>query len=212
MLNGSEVKTIGGRGLLVKLPFGKKKNKFLVKLTSRGKVHFLGTFEANDYQDLLSKINEKLENLGDIAKSYSRIRIMNMSTGEEISIENPFFEGDLDTPQGQSGGSKGGLLDSVMIEQFAYIFKFQNELLKTALKGSVEAIGEGMKELMKLKNIQQNESNPSPARDFAQLIGSLVALANNWDKIKKVVKEARESGLLDKLLGGVKGEGANENS
>jgi hypothetical protein len=169
----------------VKLPFRKKK-RFLVKLTARGKQLPLGIVEAKDSKELMSKLTDLLQQ-NENAKNYPAIRILDLETGVETKISNPFSEVE-DTYQTERGGKSGEsflevLADETLRQNLLGAFTFLSQLFATVTKGFGEAYVSVMKDMMvelaKVKNPPPEEGR-SQLRDIVEAGKLLLEMYRAW--------------------------------
>jgi hypothetical protein len=166
----------------------KKEKEFLVTLSGRGKQMPLGKLSAKNHQELMTKILEKLNEMGDQALEYTRIRILDLETLKELRIKNPYSE---DSEQGRSEKSKSSLIDANMIiDQFVWFLKMNNQLTSTILGETMKTManiyGELLKNLASLK-IESVSEKPQPI-DLGSLTQFLNLVLSNKDKLEELLK------------------------
>jgi len=124
----------------VKLPFRRRK-RFLVRLTAKGKQLPLGTVEARDYRELMAKLADLLQQSEDY-RNYPVVRIMDLETGNEVKVNNPFAEIEESTPE-RSTRSRESFLemlaDEAVRQNIVGAFTFLSQLMAESMKtvGSV---------------------------------------------------------------------------
>lgn len=192
--------------------FGKKKKrKFTVYVSDRGKKVKLFTAEVKDYRELIEMVQKHLEENEDLHK-YKNIMILDHDSGETTRVKNPFAEEDSGESSrgGASGRSKGSSLD---IEEMRKILSdalsIQSEFYKTIMSSFMRDTVELSKELISLRNIvspqREKEDKVSQLRDIANLASALATLITNYDKVEKVMKNLSPE-ILNKLGGGGKSQ------
>jgi len=126
---------------VVKLPFAKRRKRFLVRLTAKGKQLPLGTVEAKDYRELVAKLADMLQQSEDY-KNFPVVRVMDLETGNEVKLTNPFAEIEEST-QERSGRSRESFLemlaDEAVKQNILGAFTFLSQLMAESMKtvGSV---------------------------------------------------------------------------
>jgi hypothetical protein len=179
---------------MVKLPL-KRRKKFLVRLTSRGKQMPLGVVEAKDVKELMSKLTDMLQQ-NENAKQYSTIRILDLETGVETKISNPFAEVEDTSPTGRSESSGGSFLeilaDETLRQNLLGAFTFLSQLFATVTKGFGEAYVNVMKDMMvelaKARN-PPPEGGGSQLRDIVEAGKLLLGLYTAWAQDPKKFDE-----------------------
>jgi hypothetical protein len=177
----------------VKLPF-KRRKRFLVKLTARGKQLPLGIVEAKDSKELMSKLTDLLQQ-NENAKNYPAIRILDLETGVETKISNPFSEVEDTSPTGRSERSGESFLeilaDETLRQNLLGAFTFLSQLFATVTKGFGEAYVSVMKDMMvelaKVKN--PPPEGGSQLRDIVEAGKLLLALYTAWTQDPKKFDE-----------------------
>jgi len=165
-----------------------KEKEFLVTLSGRGKQLPLGKINARNHQELMSKILERLNEMGDQAIEFSRIRIMDLESLKELRIKNPLGE-DLD--QERSAKSRSSLIDAEMIiDQFVWFLKMNNQLTSTILSETMKTItsvyGEALKTMAVMKIENASEKPSIDLNSFMNFINTIMA---NKDMLNEILKK-----------------------
>lgn len=190
--------------------FGKKKNKFTVYVSDRGKKVKLFTAEVKDYRELIEMIQKHLEENEELHK-YKNIMILDHDTGETTRVKNPFVDEDSGgSLQGAaSGRSKSSSLEIDEVRKMlSDALAIQSEFYKTIMSSFMKDTIELSKELVSLRNVitpAQKEDKMSQLRDIANLASALATLITNYDKVEKVMKNLSPE-ILKQLGGGVKSQ------
>jgi hypothetical protein len=170
----------------VKLPFRRRK-RFLVRLTARGKQLPLGVIEAKDTKDLMSKLTDMLQS-NEAAKQYPAIRIMDMESGTEVRVANPFAEVE-DTSVAERGGRSGESFLEALAEEavkqnligaFTFLSQLMAESVKTFGGALVNVIKDITMEVTKLRSPPQEQS--SGLRDIVEAGKLMLALYTAWSQ------------------------------
>ena len=165
-----------------------KEKEFLVTLSGRGKQMPLGKIQAKDHRDLMAKLLEKLNEMGDQALEYSRIRILDLETLKELKIKNPLSLEDSD--QERSAKSKSFLDADMIVDQFIWFLKMNNQLTSTILSETMKTMtgiyGEALKTLASLKIESASER---PNIDLGSLTQFLSLVLSNKDKLEELIKK-----------------------
>ena len=166
-----------------------KEKEFLVTLSGRGKQMPLGKINAKDHKDLMAKLLERLNELGDQAIEFSRIRIMDLETLKELKIKNPLSP--EDTEQGRSEKSRSSLIDADMIiDQFVWFLKMNNQLTSTILSETMKTITSVYGEALKTMAVMKLESSSEkPSIDLGSLTQFLTLVLSNKDKLEELIKK-----------------------
>ena len=166
-----------------------KEKEFLVTLSGRGKQMPLGKLSAKNHQELMSKILEKLNEMGDQSLEFSRIRILDLETLKELRIKNPLSLEDSD--QERSAKSKSSLIDADMIiDQFVWFLKMNNQLTSTILSETMKTItnvyGEALKTMAVMKIESASEKPSIDLNSFMNFINTIMA---NKDMLNELLKK-----------------------
>jgi len=168
-----------------------KEKEFLVTLSGRGKQMPLGKINAKDHRDLMAKLLEKLNEMGDQALEYTRIRILDLETLKELRIKNPLSPEDLERERSER--SKSSLIDTDMItDQFVWFLKMNNQLTSTILSETMKTMtsvyGEALKTLASLK-IESASASEKPQIDLNSFMNFLNLIMANKDKLEELIKK-----------------------
>jgi aconitase B len=165
-----------------------KEKEFLVTLSGRGKQLPLGRINAKNHQELMSKILEKLNEMGDQALEYSRIRIIDLETLKELKIKNPLSL--EDSTQERSEKSKSSLIDANMIiDQFVWFLKMNNQLTSTILAETMKTMANVYGEALKTMAMMKIESaSEKPQLDVNSFMNFLNLVMANKDKLEELLK------------------------
>ena len=166
-----------------------KEKEFLVTLSGRGKQMPLGKLSAKDHRDLMAKLLEKLNEMGEQALEYTRIRILDLETLKELKIKNPLGAEDLDHER--SAKSRSSLIDADMIvDQFVWFLKMNNQLTSTILSETMKTItnvyGEALKTMATMKIESASEK---PQIDLSSLTNFLNLVITHKDKLEELIKK-----------------------
>jgi len=179
---------------MLKFPFIKKKKKFMVRLTARGGKNLpLGVFEAKDMKELMGKITESLQG-NEEAKKYPNIRIMDMETGTEVKMANPFTEVE-ELEESQSGGRRGSFLVDelvlpVVLENIKGVMLAVSQFNAEVFKGVIQSYATVLKDLGVFNPKHSIESRSEVSfKDVVELVKALPELAKHKDEIARLIKE-----------------------
>jgi len=166
-----------------------KEKEFLVTLSGRGKQMPLGKLSAKDHRDLMAKLLEKLNEMGEQALEYTRIRILDLETLKELKIKNPLGAEDLDHER--SAKSRSSLIDADMIvDQFVWFLKMNNQLTSTILSETMKTItnvyGEALKTMAVMKIESSSEKPSIDLNSFMNFINTIMA---NKDMLNEILKK-----------------------
>jgi hypothetical protein len=166
-----------------------KEKEFLVTLSGRGKQLPLGRINAKNHQELMTKLLEKLNELGDQALEYTRIRIIDLESLKELKIKNPLSVEDSERERLEK--SKSSLIDANMIiDQFVWFLKMNNQLTSTILAETMKTMtsvyGEALKTLASLKIESASEK---PQLDINSFMNFLNLVMANKDKLEELMKK-----------------------
>lgn len=181
----------------------KREKEFFVRLTGKGKSLPLGTIKAKDHSELLAKLTDMIKDKPELS-NYPYIRILDISSSQELKIENPFANIE-DYQQERSTRSKTSLDIDDLLPAVEGILRFQAELFKTAMGESAKALAGAISETYKsmfslitvnpatLQQQQQSDVVTERLRAIADILKSLPYYIENKDKIDAFVKEALKS-------------------
>ena len=166
-----------------------KEKEFLVTLSGRGKQLPLGKLSAKNHQELMSKILEKLNELGEQANEFSRIRIVDLETLKELKIKNPLSLEDSEL--GRSEKSRSSLIDvNMIVDQFVWFLKMNNQLTSTILSETMKTItsvyGEALKTMAVMKIESSSEKPSIDLNSFMNFINTIMA---NKDMLNEILKK-----------------------
>ena len=167
-----------------------KEKEFLVTLSGRGKQLPLGKISAKDHRDLMAKLLEKLNEMGEQAIEFSRIRILDLETLKELRIKNPL--GAEDSDQERSAKSKSSsLIDAdIIVDQFMWFLKMNNQLTSTILAETMKTItsvyGEALKTMAVMKIESTSEKPSIDLNSFMNFINTIMA---NKDMLNEILKK-----------------------
>jgi hypothetical protein len=166
-----------------------KEKEFLVTLSGRGKQMPLGKLSAKNHQELMTKLLEKLNEMGDQALEYTRIRILDLETLKELRIKNPLSPEDSEL--GRSERSKSSLINvDTIVDQFVWFLKMNNQLTSTILSETMKTMtgvyGEALKTLASLKIESASEK---PQLDINSFMNFLNLVMANKDKLEELMKK-----------------------
>ncbi len=184
--------------------FGKKKHKYIVSLTAKGRRKFLGIIEAEDINDLMNVLSEKIQSLED-GNSYPNIRIYDSTTSSEIRIENPFFSGEEGTSEPtQSKSSKNSLaLDLVVSdveEGLKAVAQINQTLYSQMMTMPIQVMQSMISQLMQMvANPPQATTQNNILRDGANFIMALIELAKNRKDVEELLKNINIKDVISKL-------------
>jgi len=167
----------------------KKEKEFLVTLSGRGKQMPLGKISAKNHQELMTKLLEKLNEMGDQALEYTRIRILDLETLKELRIKNPLSP--EDSERERSERSKSSLIDvDTIVDQFMWFLKMNNQLTSTILSETMKTMtnvyGEALKTLASLKIESASEK---PSIDLNSFMNFMNLIMANKDKLEELIKK-----------------------
>jgi hypothetical protein len=167
----------------------KHEKEFLVTLSGRGKQLPFGKIQAKNHQELMSKILEKLNELGEQANEFTRIRIVDLETLKEIKIKNPLSL--EDTERERSEKSKSSLIDANMIvDQFVWFLKMNNQLTSTILSETMKTITSVYGEALKTMAVMKIETaSEKPQIDLGTLTQFLTLVLSNKEKLEEILKK-----------------------
>jgi len=160
----------------------------LITLSGRGKQLPLGKLSAKDHKDLMAKLLEKLNEMGDQALEYSRIRILDLETLKELKIKNPL--GAEDSTAERSEKSKSFLDADIIVDQFMWFLKMNNQLTSTILAETMKTItsvyGEALKTMAVMKIENASEKPQIDLNSFMNFINTIMA---NKDMLNEILKK-----------------------
>jgi len=160
-----------------------------VTLSGRGKQLPLGKISAKDHKDLMAKLLERLNELGEQANEFSRIRIMDLETLKELRIKNPLGAEDID--QERSAKSRSSLIDAdIIVDQFMWFLKMNNQLTSTILAETMKTITSVYGEALKTMAVMKIESSSEkPSIDLGSLTQFLSLVLSNKEKLEELIKK-----------------------
>lgn len=166
-----------------------KEKEFLVTLSGRGKQLPLGKIQAKNHQELMTKLLEKLNEMGDQALEYTRIKIIDLESLKELKIKNPLSV--EDTTAERSEKSKSSLIDANMIiDQFVWFLKMNNQLTSTILSETMKTMANVYGEALKTMAMMKIESaSEKPQIDLNSFMNFLNLVMANKDKIEELLKK-----------------------
>jgi len=149
----------------------------------------LGKLSAKNHQELMSKILEKLNELGEQANEFSRIRIVDLETLKELKIKNPLSLEDSEL--GRSEKSRSSLIDvNMIVDQFVWFLKMNNQLTSTILSETMKTITSVYGEALKTMAVMKIESSSEkPSIDLGSLTQFLTLVLSNKDKLEELIKK-----------------------
>lgn len=184
--------------------FGKKKHKYIVSLTAKGRRKFLGIVEAEDVNELMNILSEKIQGLED-GSSYPNIRIYDSSVGSEIRIENPFFSGEEATSEPtQSKSSKNSLAVDLVLadveEGLKAVAQINQTLYSQMMTMPIQVMNNMINQLMQLMTAPQAQ-NPQGTilRDGANFLMALIEVAKNRKDVEELLKNINIKDVITKL-------------
>lgn len=187
----------------------KKKKRFFVRLTGRGgKQLLLGELEASSMDELINEIMKKIENLGETVKQFNVIRIVDMSTNQEVKIKNPLYDHTLDSPHGRSTKSDdySAIMNELMMKSMTTAVATASKMSGVVMAKMMEGLSDGIKELVKalvsgfsfMKNPQElmkegKKKEEISFSDIVKLTENIKWMIENRDKVEKALKEGWEA-------------------
>jgi hypothetical protein len=168
--------------------------------------------EAKDHKELMSKLTDALQQ-NEQAKNYPVIRVLDLETGVETKISNPFAEVEDTSPTGRSERSGESFLeilaDETLRQNLLGAFAFLSQLFATVTKGFGEAYVSVMKDMMvelaKVKNPPVEERG-SQIRDIVEAGKLLLEMYRTWASDPQKFNEFFQRKVAS-FLGATLGEG-----
>ena len=167
-----------------------KEKEFLVTLSGRGKQLPLGKISAKDHRDLMAKLLEKLNEMGEQANEFSRIRILDLETLKELKIKNPLGAEDSDQERSVKSKSSSLIDADMIIDQFVWFLKMNNQLTSTILAETMKTVTNVYGEALKTMAVMKIESSSEkPSIDLGSLTQFLTLVLSNKDKLEELIKK-----------------------
>ena len=186
------------------------KHKIMVFVPRRGGRKLLFTTFVNDIDKIEENVLSELEKYSDDyeLKQYKYIIALDAKTNTEVKIDNPYFDESM-IQETRKTSSKQELIESMQIDMAATI----HEAYKQMIPMLVSSMSQTMVSVVRdtISSLVEQKQSISQWRDVAALIGNIVELAKNWDKVKQMsseiaplIKQYIETGKLPSIEGGKK--------
>jgi len=179
----------------------RRPHKILIFLPRRGGRKLLATTLAKDETEIEEKVLSKLEDFKDDVeiRGAKYVIAIDTKTNTEVKVENPFFDEAL-APQPKKEKETGevSLKEAIEGELLLEVVESVKRIIPTVVSGLTTGVVDIYRD--SVKKMLESESRRSELSGIANLIMSLVMLAQNWDKIKKLFEEA--SPILKKIMSG----------
>jgi len=167
----------------------KNKTKFMVYGTMRGRRDFIGILEStyDDLpNDLLKLLDEKKKDNPNI-DMYRRIRVVDVSTGHEVALPNPFVVTESGEEEETGTGSSESTLNPINMQ----MFKLFTQIYGTLLRSVLDVASTTVKELTKFQLQTLQETIRTQLRKQG-------LIETKEDETDKIFKEL----ILPMILGG----------
>ena len=158
---------MGGVGM--RWPWARKKKAYIVYLGKKGSKRLLGRLEVEDENELVARLDEyiskRCEELKINPNEYATVRLVNAETGQEVRIENPFYE-----PTEEDVSGRGSPVEPKQIGELLHTaLGLQGELYKAVFDG----VAEGLKNIVSSSlNLATDLVNTVKAKAIQNIGGS----------------------------------------
>jgi len=188
------------------------KHKVMVFVPRRGGRKLLFTSYVSDVDKIEEAVLSELEKYSDDydLKQYKYIIALDSKTNTEVKIDNPYFDEGMAVSE-KLKNPKQDLKDAIELDLVDTVLNSY----KSVIPQLVSAMSSTMVSTVKdtISQLVEQKQSTSQIRDLALLIGNLVELAKNWDKVKvmsgeiaPMIRMAMETGQIPKGLVGGKGD------
>ncbi len=168
----------------------RRSKSFIVRLGRKGQVKLLGKVEARDHNELLEKIMTEIQKLGEEAKQYTRISIIDVESGQELRIKNPFSQ-EEELGAERSGRSRDSLdpetLRKVVSNAVSVYTVVYNTVFQEFVKAFTSLYVDSMKSLSTVKP-QAPQEQQYDLNQLINLVSSIRWLIENKEKVEEVLK------------------------
>jgi hypothetical protein len=175
-----------------------------VYLPRRGGRRLLFTVNVRDPSEIESTVLERLEDYKEEAELVKYKYLIAVDTKEdvEVKVNNPFF----DEEAAQAAPSKVSpkeAIEGLKLDLIGTMHDEYKHLISGVFRGVTEVAIGTVKDVV--NQIISERTRTGQLHEVSQLIGNIVELAKNWDKVKAMsnelapmIKEYLEKGVLPK--------------
>jgi len=148
----------------------------------------LTSFKCSSIDEASTKVLDEISQFEDDPeiRQYKNLILLDTKDNVEIRVENPYFDGSM--VEKKEKVTKADLAEAAQLDMMQTVIETYKQFVPQLMQTLIVATSDALKE--SFKKLVSGESEQPSVKDYAELIKSIVMLAQNKDAVKGLLKEA----------------------